>query len=158
MKKPAFYLAFAAMLLMFSCGQGTKDNKQAEQARKDSLIKNNCFIAVDGKDTANLKIKTLDNGKVTGALVINYLDKGKNDGLLEGKFSGDTLFADYTFKIGKTNPTVYKNPLAFLKKDGKMILGVGQIETNLGKSYFVKGKPISFEKGRFTFSPQDCKD
>nr|WP_233174105.1 hypothetical protein [Pedobacter sp. ASV19] len=105
-----------------------------------------------------MKIKTLSTGKIAGKLVINYLDKGKNDGVVEGNFKGDTLFVDYTFKIGTSNPTIYKNPLAFLKKDGKLVMGVGQIETSLGKSYFVKGKPINFDKGRFVFAPVDCKD
>lgn len=115
-------------------------------------------MAIDGKDTADLSIKTMNSGKVKGKLVINYAEKGKNDGEIAGAYSGDTLFVDYTFKIGNENKTIYKNPLAFLSKDGKLILGVGQIETTLGRSYFVKGKPISFDKGRFTFAPADCKE
>lgn len=160
MKKSAYYLLLlAAVPLAFSCNQGTKNSVKGDAAAKvDSLKKSDCFQAIDGKDTADLKIKTLSNGKIAGKLVINYLDKGKNDGLVEGNFKGDTLFVDYTFKIGTSNPTIYKNPLAFLKKDGKLIMGVGQIETSLGKSYFVKGKPISFDKGRFVFAPVDCKD
>ncbi|MNH42269.1 hypothetical protein D3C79_1039360 [compost metagenome] len=90
--------------------------------------------------------------------MINYIDKGKNEGIVAGAYKGDTLFVDYTFKIGTENKTMYKNPLAFLKKDGKLILGVGQIETSMGKSYFVKGKPIDFEKGRFTFDSAVCKE
>lgn len=156
MKTPAFFVAAAAAFFLFSCNQGAKSPDKTAAAKADSLKKSDCFKAIDGNDTASLTMKTLSTGKTTGTLVINYLDKGKNDGQFEGTFKGDTLFVDYTFKIGKSNPTVYKNPLAFLKKDGKLVLGVGQIETNLGKSYFVKGKPISFDRGRFTFEPADC--
>ncbi|MEQ7800808.1 hypothetical protein ABDJ41_13460 [Pedobacter sp. ASV1-7] len=154
MKNPILYLSFLALPLIFSCNQ--TEQKSAEL--KDSAIHKECFIAIDGKDTANLELETFEGGKITGHLLINYVDKGKNDGILAGAYKGDTLFVDYTFKIGTENKTMYKNPLAFLKKDGKLILGVGQIETSMGKSYFVKGKPIDFEKGRFTFDSATCKE
>lgn len=160
MKNSGLYLSLLALPLMFSCTQSeNKDSasKDSLTAVADTLVKKECFVAVDAKDTANLVVSESGNGKVAGHLVINYVDKGKNDGEVSGAYRGDTLFVDYTFKIGTTNKTQYKNPLAFLKKDGKLILGVGQIETNLGRSYFVPGKPISFEKGRFTFVPADCK-
>lgn len=160
MKKPVYYLLFLISFpFVFGCNQNTSESKKDKaEAKADSLKKSDCFQAVDGRDTANLKIKTLSNGKITGRLVINYLDKGKNDGLVEGSFKGDTLYMDYSFKIGTSNPTQYKNPLAFLKKDGHLVMGVGQILTTLGKSYFAKDKPINFERGRFVFVPADCKD
>lgn len=155
MRKPAFYLALFTFPVLFSCNQG--GTEQTSTKATDSLVSQQCFVAIDGADTASFNIKTLSSGKVSGDLIINFKEKGKNDGKVEGKFAGDTLFVDYTFKIGMENKTIYKNPLAFLKKDGKLVLGVGQIQTTLGRSYFVKGKPISFEKGRFTFNPVDCK-
>jgi hypothetical protein len=160
MKKSPLYLAFIAIPLMYSCSQtGNKNADKGDSSlttKVDTVFEKQCFRAVDGKDTADLKLSTHE-GKVTGTLLINYAEKGKNDGKIEGKYSGDTLFVDYTFKIGTTNQTTYKNPLALLKKDGKLVMGVGQIETTLGRSYFTKGKPISFEKGRFIFDPQECK-
>lgn len=160
MKKPGLYLSFLALPLMFSCSQN--GNKGAELKDSlatvaDAIAKKECFVAIDVKDTANLTLIKSDKDKITGHLLINYVDKGKNDGEISGAYKGDTLFVDYTFRIGTVNKTQYKNPLAFLKKDGKLILGVGQIETTMGRSYFVKGKPISFDKGRFTFMPTDCK-
>ncbi|WP_316842241.1 hypothetical protein [Pedobacter gandavensis] len=156
MKKSILYLACLAVPLAYSCTQGNNSEKTAA-AKADTTVSSECYVAIDGLDTADLHLKTSEKGKISGHLVINYKEKGKNDGEIAGKFSGDTLFVDYTFKIGTENPTIYKNPLAFLKKDGKLILGVGQIETSVGRSYFVKGKPISFDKGRFTFAPVDCK-
>ena len=116
-----------------------------------------CFVAVDGVDSATLKLITDKDGKVTGSLLINYLEKGDSHGDLLGKFHGDTLFVDYSFQIGSTNKTFYKNPLAFLKKGDNLHMGVGQIETFLGKSGFVDNKLINFERGRFNFSKADCK-
>jgi hypothetical protein len=160
MKRNMLYLATMALPVLFSCNQ--EGNKAAELkdslAKADTMTNKQCFVAVDGKDTANLSVNTMHDGKVSGKLVINYAEKGKNDGEIEGAYKGDTLFVDYTFKIGTENKTIYKNPLAFLNKEGKLTLGVGQIETNLGRSYFVKGRPISFDKGRFTFEPADCKE
>ncbi|WP_316811265.1 hypothetical protein [Pedobacter heparinus] len=160
MKSTLLYLAIMALSVLFSCTQsGNKDSELKDSlAMADTMTNKQCYVAVDGKDTADLSIKTMNSGKVTGKLVINYAEKGKNDGEIAGAFKGDTLFVDYTFKIGTENKTIYKNPLALLNKDGKLILGVGQIETTMGRSYFVKGKPISFDKGRFTFAVADCKE
>ncbi|WEK18855.1 MAG: hypothetical protein P0Y49_18935 [Candidatus Pedobacter colombiensis] len=161
MKNSAFYLSFMALPLLFSCNQNAQKNQELKDslnAVSKGLAPKECYMAIDGKDTATLVIRPILNDKLSGHLLINYETKGKNDGEFEGAYKGDTLFVDYTFQIGTTNKTVYKNPLAFLKKDGKLILGVGQIETNVGKSYFVKGKPINFDKGRFTFAPTDCKE
>ncbi|WP_222535645.1 hypothetical protein [Pedobacter polysacchareus] len=155
MKKSILYLACMAVPLVYSCSGNNSEKKAA--VKVDTTVSSECYVAIDALDTANLHLNTSSEGKVTGHLLINYKDKGDNIGEVVGKFSGDTLFVDYTFKIGTANPSIYKNPLAFLKKDGKLILGVGQIETSVGRSYFVKGKPISFDKGRFTFAPEACK-
>ena len=118
MKNSGLYLSLLALPLMFSCTQSeNKDSasKDSLTAVADTLVKKECFVAVDAKDTANLVVSESGNGKVAGHLVINYVDKGKNDGEVSGAYRGDTLFVDYTFKIGTTNKTQYKNPLAFLK-------------------------------------------
>jgi len=103
-----------------------------------------------------LKINYLRNGEVTGRLVINYANKSINDGELKGKFRGDTLYTDYTFKIPTKSAVVYRNPLALLKTNGKLILGVGQIETTLGRSYFVRNVPIDYRQVKFIFGPTGC--
>jgi hypothetical protein len=66
------------------------------------------------------------------------------------------LFVDYVFSPANTDRGGYTNPLVFLRKDKKLIMGVGQIETTLGRSYFVKGKPLNFERGKFVFEPTAC--
>jgi len=157
MKNVTFYLSILALPLLFSCNQVEKKNKKVVDSLSQ-VVSKECFTAIDEKDTAHLTINNLAGGNVNGNLLIKYIDKGKNEGTIEGAYKGDTLFVDFTFKIGTVNKTIYKNPLAFLKKDGKLILGVGRIETSVGRSYFVKGMPINFNKGRFTFLPTDCKE
>ncbi|TDG37033.1 hypothetical protein EZJ43_07095 [Pedobacter changchengzhani] len=154
MKKNILCLIFGAIPFVFACNQS---DKKAVSAVKDSVLNTSCYVATFEKDIASMQMNSLASGKVSGTLVVNYAEKPRNTGTIEGKFSGDTLLVDYRFKTGKDTVSVYTNPLAFLKKDGKLIMGVGQIETTLGRSYFVKGKPINYEVGKFTFEPKACK-
>jgi hypothetical protein len=158
MNKSILYAVLLLTSASFGCNQNNSQNSNEVTAKpKETVVGTACYSAVDEDDVASLNYETLSNGKIKGTLLINYKDKGKNDGKIEGKFRGDTLFVDYTFKIGTENPTVYKNPLALLKKDTTLVLGVGQIETYLGKSDFVKGKAIRFDRSKFIFSPIECK-
>lgn len=157
MKKSNLYYFLMALPLLISCNQNPKQTGSTSAAVKDSIVSRQCYVAVDGKDTAYLDIKELSSGKIDGNLVINFTKSPKNDGLVQGKYSGDTLFVDYSYTVGTNKATMFKNPLAFLKKDNQLILGVGAIETSLGRSYFVKGKPINFDKGRFRFTLEECK-
>ncbi len=155
MKTITPYLIALFFSTLFACSSTEKPKTEISATKLDSANMK-CYTAVDGTDTAKLSLITAKDGKISGALLINYLEKGDSEGTLLGKFKGDTLFVDYTFKIGAINKTIYKNPLAFLKKEGKLFMGVGQIETYLGKSSFVKDKPINFERGRFIFSTSPC--
>lgn len=156
MRKSFYVLSLLAAGALYSCSQGSE--KKAETgANKIDSANMQCYAAADGVDSATLRLITDRDGKVTGSLLINYLEKGDSHGELLGKFRGDTLFVDYSFQIGNTNKTFYKNPLAFLKKDGKLLMGVGQIETFLGKSSFVDNNKISFDRGRFIFASEVCK-
>lgn len=157
MKNNTLYGLFAVLFTLFGCNN-SNTNVVATDSISDVLLSSNCYLAVDGKDTAYLNIKTSEKGKITGDLVVNYSFKPKNSGTIEGEFVGDTLFVDYTFTTGTYYEKVNKNPMAFLKSGNRLIVGIGVIETSLGKSYFVKDKGINFEKGRFIFDPIECKD
>ncbi|GAB1462792.1 hypothetical protein [Pedobacter sp.] len=146
-------LAFLTIPLAFSCGQ--RENKQATNNEVLDTVKQ-CYTSSFEGDSATLNLLIIDSNKVEGKLVINYAEKPKNDGIVRGEFKGDTLFVDYSFKIGE-GTTEFSNPLALLKQNNDLKLGVGQIETLFGRSYFVKNKPISFEKGKFNFVRTECK-
>ena len=148
-------ILISVLPFLASCGNTEKKKNAANVI--DSNAKKECYIAIDGADTAYLDLR-LSTTNVDGDLLIKYADKAHNKGTVSGKFSGDTLFVDYTFNVGETKSPTYKNPLAFLKKDKQLILGVGVIETSYGRSYFVKDKPINFEKGKFTFDLGNCKN
>jgi hypothetical protein len=144
-RKPIFISSFLLIGLLQSCETGNSHVKQ-----QDTVFTESAFIAIDGQDTARLNLKT-GNEVVKGKLVITHDNKVNNDGFLRGSFRGDTLYADYSFRKG-TNKVIYKNPLAFLKKDGKLILGVGTLENMFGRTYFRKDRPIEFDEGRFIFT------
>ncbi|WP_240186925.1 hypothetical protein [Pedobacter nanyangensis] len=156
MKLKNFAWAVLALPMAYSCSQG--GNKQTGdtgvKAAADTLKQ--CYTSVFEGDSATMDIKIIDSTKVEGKLVIKYAEKPHNNGIVRGEFKGDTLLVDYTFKTGQ-NPTEFSNPLAFLKQGGHLKMGVGVIETTLGRSYFAKDKPINFEKGKFDFAPAECK-
>ncbi|MGO4877013.1 hypothetical protein [Pedobacter sp. AJM] len=154
MKRNLLYIAFAAVPFIFACNQS---EKKADSAKKDSVINETCYASSFEKDSAAMIVKTMASGKVTGSLLVKYAEKPQNKGEINGKFHGDTLLVDYRFNTGKDTTKAFTNPLAFLKKDGKLIMGVAQIETTLGRSYFVKGKPINYDAGKFTFIEVPCK-
>jgi len=154
MKKLTFVIALLIVGL-----QSCKDNNVKEQHVKSTqtVIKTDCYQAIYKKDTLNLELNTIENGTISGALIMKVFGEPHKVGKIEGKFSGDTLFADYTFSLATAEKTIYKNPMALLKKDSLLILGNGQIQTTMGRSYIVKDVPIDFERVKYKFSNLDCK-
>jgi hypothetical protein len=163
MKKTSIFFAIISSIFLFSCNQNASNNQEVST---DSLaIKSTCYIAVFETDTAYLKTQIDTNGMVTGEMTIKYgelkanaLEKGSNTGTIEGDFRGDTLFVYYNHTSGSIYKKGFKNPLALLKEGDNMVLGVGEILTQVGQAYFVKGKPIDFASARFRFVPMDCEE
>lgn len=148
-------LAFLALPLAYSCNQGGNKQTKDETGKTAADTVKQCYLSSFEGDSAILNINIIDSSKIEGNLVINYAEKPHNDGIIRGEFKGDTLFVDYTFKIGE-GTTEFSNPLALLKQGDNLKLGVGQIETAYGRSYFVRGKPINFERGKFNFIRTEC--
>lgn len=148
----------AAMLALAACNNTNTKSASTDSlsTNMDSILSSQCYMAVDGKDTAHLALKSSSSGKVTGDMIFNYSFSPDNKGKIEGKFVGDTLLVDYTFTTGSYDKKINKNPMAFLKSGERLTVGIGEIETHLGRSYFVKDKPINFERGRFKFEPVEC--
>lgn len=162
MRKFLYAIVFPAALFLGSCNQ---EKKSDSAASADSLANNvQCYTSVFEADTAHLKTITDASGNVTGELMISFgelkpnsLEKMVNTGEIVGSFKGDTLFVDYSYTSGTINKETFKNPLAFLKKGESLVLGVGDVESYLGRSYFVAGKPIDFEISKFNFQPIPCE-
>ena len=163
MKNLSFCLIILASGLISACNQPQYNSDKAADSVSTAAIKDQCYQAIFEKDTGDLNIRTGKDGKVTGDLVMKYglkpneVERVINQGKVDGSFRGDTLFLNYLYTSGELNKTLYQNPLALLRKGEQLVMGVGEIETSVGRSYFVENKPIDFEKGRFRFDPVECK-
>lgn len=151
MKNSIHYFFLLFIIVLYSCNQSSNT---AGTATKTTNIDSLCYAAALGADSAKMVLKT-ENGSVTGTLDLNFSEKDDLNGTIAGNFKGDTLFLDYTYHVGKRTE-YFKNPFAFLKKDGKYYQGYGEITTTYGRAHFKDGVPIDFTKG-FTFSAVDCK-
>ena len=156
------FFALFTCFAIFSCNQSADKSEQVNMSATRADVSVQCYQAVFEKDTADMKLTTTAGGKVKGKLVMAYgktrpnqIEQTVNNGEVQGSFRGDTLYVTYTYTTGTINKTVYTNPLAFLKKGETLIMGVGDIETQMGRTYFVKGKPIDYEIGRFRFEPAE---
>ncbi|MEP6611165.1 MAG: hypothetical protein ABJA76_04755 [Mucilaginibacter sp.] len=165
MKNEIYKLMLCISMFLLSCNHDTRNTAQRNEDNY-KLIKSQeqCFTAIYKKDSAFLKFKIMPNGKIQGKLIIKYSEPGPNDlerefyhGDIIGQFKKDTLFADFIFADGGKK-TVYKNPIALLKKNNKLILGFGAIENYLGKSWLMNHKEINFNRSRFQFLPTECNN
>nr|WP_315252078.1 hypothetical protein [uncultured Flavobacterium sp.] len=157
MKKLSLFFLLLTCFGFESCKKDQNPNDAgATKAKEEKPISVACYKALYENDTINLTINTLKNGKITGDMVMKIENMPNKVGEIAGKFRGDTLFADYSFIQGTNAKVTFKNPMAFLKYGNELILGSGKIETYLGRSYFVKGTPIDFEKVKYKFTIVDC--
>ena len=152
-----------ALCLVITCigFQSCKnDEKQKEietaKAEGEKVVNTQCYKAIYEKDTIDLKVNTLKNGKISGDMVMKVANAPERTGEVAGEFKGDTLFVDYTFTDSKNKNTNFKNPMALLKRDNQLILGNGTMQTTMGVTYLVKDKPIDFENVKYKFSTVEC--
>lgn len=144
----------------FQSCKNEEKQKQAEAAKADAetVIKTECYQAVYEKDTIQLKLNTLKNGKLSGNMIMKVAPSTVRTGEIAGEFHGDTLFADYTFKDLASKDKTFKNPMAFLKKDKQLILGNGTMQITMGVTYLVKDKPIDFDRVKYKFESAECAE
>lgn len=157
MRNLGVFCLLLSCIVLGSCkNKETEKAIKVEEAEAEIPVSVQCYQALYEQDTLNLKINTFKNGEITGNMQMTIDRMPKKDGEIVGEFRGDTLFASYTFIQGGYEKKTYKNPMAFLKSGEQLILGNGEIATSMGASYFVKGKPIDFEKVKYKFNAVDC--
>jgi hypothetical protein len=143
--------------------QSCKNNEnqkevEAAKAEAEKVVSTECYQAIYEKDTVELKLNTLKNGKLNGNMIMRIAPSTVRTGEVAGEFHGDTLFVDYSFIDTANKNTKFKNPMAFLKKDKQLILGNGTMQTTMGVTYLVKDKPIDFERVKYKFESAECAD
>lgn len=148
MKNTTLLIVLFAVLFMSSCNFFGRDEPLDPS-------KFNCYIAINKGDTAWLDIDTTDQ-KIKGLLTMSYGGKKRYHGEIKGTIKNDTLNAHYDFKVNKVDKW-YRNPVSFLRKDNKLIMGVGDIVMVWGSGVFKEGVPVDYDKGRFVFERTVCK-
>lgn len=136
---------------ILSCQQQPKPKEKLMNETKSI-----CYQSISGSDTAWL---TIDTSKkiINGLLSFYYTDKKERyEGQFKGENYGDTLRGHWDFKINKAERW-NRNPVAFLKKDGKLTMGVGKFMLIMGSAHFDNLVPIDYDKGRFIFEETACK-
>ncbi len=152
MKRNFYFLlsAFASFILISACRQ----EKAAPSAPVEPMYA--CYQSISGTDTAWLQIDTAQK-VITGTLVFNYVDKQELfEGDFKGEMRGDTLKGHYNVRVNKTGPQ-HRNPVAFLKRDGKLTMGAGKFMMVMGTAEFDNLVPIEYDNGRFIFEGVECK-
>lgn len=152
-RKLTLIITLIFAITYFSCS----NNGDKKAPKKENVVEKVCYISTYENDTAKMNISYLNNLKVKGTLEIKYGNGAQNNGFIEGDFKGDTLYVYYKFSTANTAMGSFTNPLVFLRKKEQLVMGIGQIETQLGRSYFVKDKPLNFERSKFVFTPTNCK-
>jgi hypothetical protein len=158
MKKLVIPFLLLTLVGFQSCKKEEKQKEtEAVKAEGEKIVSSECYKAIYEKDTIDLKLNTLKNGKLTGDMVMKVAPSTVRTGEVAGEFHGDTLFVDYTFKELASKDRIFKNPMALLKRDKQLILGNGTMQTTMGVTYLVKDKPIDFERVKYKFDTVECK-
>lgn len=155
--KIKYYCLLGILLPMLSMCRNTEEKKKMKAELLPTPLQE-CYLAIDGKDSAFLKIYSGKSKVITGDLLIQYSGRPANDGHFTGRFQGDTLFVNYRFHTGNEMKTIFTNPLAFYRRSDSLILGTGRIRKNLGRVYLDKKQGVDFAKGRFRFVKVFCEN
>jgi hypothetical protein len=133
------FLCLIIFLAVYGCSGANVEKSNAKTL----------YHAISEDDTATFNINLTDK-EFFGQLEINYHGAYKDSGDVTGIVKGDTLKGTYRFQhygIEAWNRT----PIALLKKDGKLIMGVGSMEIYMNIHYFKKNVPINYENPKFVF-------
>lgn len=106
------------------------------------------YRAINGKDTAVLSI-SIDKNRFWGRYEIIYGKMGKDSGEVRGEFIGDTLRGTYKFiSFGGSKKQA---PIAFLKKNNKLLLGKGVASSLMDMPVYMSDFPIDYNDPEFVF-------
>ncbi len=142
-------LSLSFLLATVACNNNAKQTDDENKAAVDTSMatiqipETACYVNISGRDTVKLKVETFPN-VVTGTLLYNFYEKDKNTGDIEGKLSGDTLLADYTFMSEGRRST---RQVIFLIRDSTATEGYGVLEEKEGKMVFEDVNRVDFSKG-----------
>lgn len=110
-----------------------------------------CYLYTHGRDSVYLSI-SVANDSASGTLHFKNYQIDGSQGIVEGRYYGDTLLVDYDFHAEGTHNRVEE---AFLKRGPGLIRGVGDREPDGNTYRFTDRSAIDFEAGQI-FQPVPC--
>ncbi len=144
-------LLLITLALLTAC-QNTPPEEKTEKANTSIETEQSCYSYTKNRDTATLML--LSSGHIiTGELNYQLFEKDSNKGIIKGEMRGDTLIADYTFDSEGMKST---RQVAFLKKDGKLLEGFGDVMDKEGKMIFKSLSALKFGES-IEFTKVNCK-
>jgi hypothetical protein len=152
----------AASFIMASCNNDKKaapvTDSMATISSDTSTVKtaerfaDGCYTYTKNKDTVSLALKVAGE-EVTGDLNYSIFEKDSNKGTLAGEIKGDTIIAEYDFNSEGMRSI---REIVFLKKEGKLYEGFGEVETKGTKTVFKNRATLNFGN-TIILDPTDCK-
>ena len=144
--------AFILVTGVFTACQNNQSTQKDEETITSVVTEQSCYTYIKNKDTASLMLM-MSGHIVTGELHYQLYEKDSNKGLIKGEMRGDTLVADYSFDSEGKQST---RQVAFLRKDGKLIEGFGEVMEKDGKTYFKSIADLKFGDA-IEFTKVNCK-
>ncbi|WP_316818175.1 hypothetical protein [Pedobacter nyackensis] len=135
-------LCVSLAIVLYGCSNASVEKKETKTLYK----------AINKTDTAIFKIKLSDK-EFYGQFEINYGGAYKDSGDVTGIVKGDTLKGTYRFQHYGIDKW-HNMPIALLKKDGKLIMGDGDMEIYMNMLYFKKNRPIRYDNPKFVFKKE----
>lgn len=134
--------ALAGLLVaMLSCNQ---NHPKAIPATK--------YVAYLNADTAFATME-ISKALFKGVLEIRYNNGYKDSGNVKGFVKGDTLMGEYHYQK-YWFPVWKRDPIIFLKKGDKLIMGKGSVKYTMGIPHYNNLYPIDYtETKHFVFVP-----
>ncbi|MDR5590060.1 hypothetical protein [Christiangramia sp. SM2212] len=153
--KLKFLFICTFIFLLTSCNQDKSKKTEsplAEKEVKEFTISSRCYSYSMNKDTIYLKVTNLKDSLVEGNLTYNLFEKDRNQGNFEGKWHGDSLFADYEFESEGKSST---REIFFLKTESGLIEGYGPLKDTLNKVIFQEHSTLILNEN-ILLKPVDC--
>ena len=135
MKLNPVIILFLIIITAFGCNNQTTE------------VHTNYYRAVNGSDTADLKLSTIGN-HFYGQYEIRKNWYTYRTGNIEGKILGDTLIGDFYYRPF-SGGAKKRMPFALLNKDDALHVGNGLISSYMGVPFFVPSVPITYDSAEF---------
>jgi hypothetical protein len=145
------FLAITAGLLG-ACNSENSDKKTADSTEliaEDTTFtatkpaegnSTECYTSAKNRDTVIMKLN-IAGEEYTGELDYRFFEKDKSKGTFAGEMKGDTLIAEYTFDAEGMRSV---REVVFLKKNGNLIEGFGDVEEKGAKVMFKDRSKLTF--------------